>query len=91
MSSYYYKGKRHTKKNTAWKTIKKAARHFGGAIQGKRSGAEALVQRMIREYPGQPSPRQAPPAPPPLAPHTSPVDPEQTAEHSFDPWAGKDK
>ena len=89
LNSYYYRGKRHTKKNTAWKTIKKAARRFESAIQGNRSGATALVERMIREYPGTPTPRQEPPAPPPLAPHTSPVDPEQTSEHAFDPWADK--
>jgi hypothetical protein len=28
MTSYYYRGKKHTKKNTAWRSIKRVARRF---------------------------------------------------------------
>jgi hypothetical protein len=64
VTSYYYRGKKHTKKNTAWKTIKKIGRRFEDAIQGGHpGGAEALVERMIREYPGKPVKAEAPKLP----------------------------
>jgi hypothetical protein len=64
MTSYYYRGKKYTNKNTAWKTIKKIGRCFEDAIQGGHpGGAEALVERMIREYPGKPVKPEAPTSP----------------------------
>jgi hypothetical protein len=64
VASYYYRGKRHTKQNWAWKSIKKVARRFEDAIQGGHpGGAEALVERMIREYPDKRVKPDAPQAP----------------------------
>jgi hypothetical protein len=54
--TYWYKGKRHTHKPVKTK-VKAAIKHLASraweSIQGDHpAGGEALVERMIREYPG---------------------------------------
>jgi hypothetical protein len=75
MTSYYYRGKKYTRSNKAWRTVKRVANRIYEATQGDHpGGAEALVERMIREYPSRPT---KPEAPKPEAPKTE--QPEQPA------------
>jgi hypothetical protein len=65
MSSYHYRGKRYTKKPTAskaWDSVKKLAnRVYEASLGSHPGGAEALVERMIREYPERPKQTAEPP------------------------------
>jgi hypothetical protein len=64
MSSYYYRGKKYKRQppgQKAWRTVKKIANRVLEATSGDHpGGAEALVERMIREYPGKPTKAAAP-------------------------------
>jgi hypothetical protein len=60
MSSYYYRGKRYASKPSVKVKLKATLREYASraweSIQGGHpGGAEALVERMIREYPGRPA------------------------------------
>jgi hypothetical protein len=59
MSSYHYRGKRYTKRQTAsakaWRSVKKIGNRVFDAIQGGHpGGAQKLVAEMIERYPEKP-------------------------------------
>jgi hypothetical protein len=75
MTSYYYRGRRYTRKPTLKVKLKRVASRVWESMQGDHpAGGEALVERMIREYPGRPT---KPEASKPDAPKTE--RPEQPA------------
>ena len=59
MSRYYYRGRRYTQKRGLKHKVKQLAERAWEAIQGDHpAGAEALVERLIREYPEHKEPQE---------------------------------
>jgi hypothetical protein len=61
MSSYYYKGRKHTKPQKVWRSVKKIANRVLEATSGSHpGGAQKLVAQMIEQYPEKPKQPEAP-------------------------------
>jgi hypothetical protein len=70
MSSYYYRGRRYTKKQSPLKrAVRRMAHRAWDAIQGGHpGGAEAYVERLIEQYPERPKPSAKAPVDTPAKP-----------------------
>jgi hypothetical protein len=77
MSRYYYRGRCYTQKRSLKSKVRQLAERAWEAIQGDHpAGAEALVERLIREYPE----------------HKEPQKPKEPEEHKEpEPQEPKDK